>query len=229
MHRILISSFLSTAIAVTVLLPVHSLPKAKLLQPGDFHGDEVKARSGEIWYGVAAQGGSYTLRKTKVKVTLMKDTVGDSDNQKTGKRVSTRMAGRTLFLVRDLGGLTEGPLPGFIAAAPLLQLNKPIKIRAGNLHGQLEVKGIRQDQAVKNYKVVFSTMGRSQTIYEAESQSDQAQQQLLWAGDLNRDGRLDLLIDVTNDYNASIPTLFLSSRSKGKLIKPVAKMVAVGC
>ena len=52
---------------------------------------------------------------------------------------------------------------------------------------------------------------------------------LLWAGDLDRDGKLDLLMDLTNHYNASEYTLFLSFISEGdSLLKKVAKFRKVG-
>jgi hypothetical protein len=54
--------------------------------------------------------------------------------------------------------------------------------------------------------------------------------QLLFAGDLDRDGRLDLLIDTTDHYNVSKPTLFLSSAAyKGVFLRRVSEHVAVGC
>ena len=53
---------------------------------------------------------------------------------------------------------------------------------------------------------------------------------ILWAGDIDRDGRLDLLIDMSNHYNVSAPTLFLSSHAgKGQLVARVASLGLSGC
>lgn len=53
---------------------------------------------------------------------------------------------------------------------------------------------------------------------------------LLWAGDLDGDGKLDFYADVSDHYNSSMPTLFLSSEAKkGKLVKDVAGIRTVGC
>ena len=38
-----------------------------------------------------------------------------------------------------------------------------------------------------------------------------ASPRLLFAGDIDRDGKLDLIVDTTDHYNKSRPTLFLSS------------------
>ena len=52
---------------------------------------------------------------------------------------------------------------------------------------------------------------------------------LLWAGDLDRDGRLDLLLDLSEHYNMSLPTLFLSSAAADSdLVAPVARLVRRG-
>ncbi len=53
---------------------------------------------------------------------------------------------------------------------------------------------------------------------------------LLWAGDLDRDGRLDLLLDLSEHYNMSQPTLFLSSAATvGELVASVVRLVMTGC
>ncbi len=53
---------------------------------------------------------------------------------------------------------------------------------------------------------------------------------LLWAGDIDRDGIPDLLIDTSNHYNISTIALFLSSKAdKGKLYKKVAIFETIGC
>jgi hypothetical protein len=53
---------------------------------------------------------------------------------------------------------------------------------------------------------------------------------LLWAGDIDRDGKLDFLMDIAGHYNASEPALYLSSQaSPGTLVKKVASRKGVGC
>ena len=59
---------------------------------------------------------------------------------------------------------------------------------------------------------------------------DDASPRLIFAGDLNRDGRLDLIFDTTDHYNLSRPTLFLSSAAgKGGVVRAVGTHDAVGC
>ena len=59
---------------------------------------------------------------------------------------------------------------------------------------------------------------------------DDATPRLLFAGDLDRDGRLDLILDTTWHYNVSRPTLFLSTLAReGELVREAAANESVGC
>ena len=52
----------------------------------------------------------------------------------------------------------------------------------------------------------------------------------IWMGDLDGDGKLDLIIDMGNGDEESLPTLFLSSRARnGRLVRAVAQRIAGGC
>ena len=53
---------------------------------------------------------------------------------------------------------------------------------------------------------------------------------LYFAGDLDRDGRLDLVFDTSDHYNLSRPTLLLSSlAADGTLVGEAAQYQSVGC
>jgi hypothetical protein len=59
---------------------------------------------------------------------------------------------------------------------------------------------------------------------------DDASPALLFAGDLDRDGHLDLILDATDHYNVGRPTLYLSSPARdGELVRRVAVNESVGC
>ncbi|NIQ12133.1 MAG: hypothetical protein GWO23_21940 [Gammaproteobacteria bacterium] len=63
-----------------------------------------------------------------------------------------------------------------------------------------------------------------------QSIASEAFPQVLWAGDLDRDGKLDILLDLTDHYNVSAPTLLLSSMAAAnELVQPVAEFRTTGC
>jgi hypothetical protein len=95
------------------------------------------------------------------------------------------------------------------------------------------------EQKPVNCDVVISDGAKSQTIYSAKGYYEKGQFggvgndadiKVIRCGDLNRDGRLDLLIDLTDHYNVSRPTLFISSGTKSNiLLIEVAEHYSVGC
>lgn len=59
---------------------------------------------------------------------------------------------------------------------------------------------------------------------------DDAMTSILWAGDLDRDGYMDFLIDMSSHYNQRLPTLFLSAPSQDdQVVVRVAEHSSVGC
>ena len=69
-----------------------------------------------------------------------------------------------------------------------------------------------------------------QVLYSLQDCGNDPSWRLLWAGDLDRDGKLDLYVSVTQHYNVSERKLFLSSQAdEGQLVKEVADFVTSGC
>ncbi|MDH3869752.1 MAG: hypothetical protein OET08_10295, partial [Desulfuromonadales bacterium] len=78
-------------------------------------------------------------------------------------------------------------------------------------------------QALQNYPIYHPSTSKATIASDASPR-------VLWAGDLDRDGRLDLLLDLTTHYNVSAPTLLLSSMAgKSKLVRPAAIFRTTGC
>jgi hypothetical protein len=62
------------------------------------------------------------------------------------------------------------------------------------------------------------------------TEQDAATWQLLWAGDLDGDGKLDLLFDLSTHSGAGARRLFLSSAArKGEAVREVAVLETTGC
>jgi hypothetical protein len=72
--------------------------------------------------------------------------------------------------------------------------------------------------------------GTEQIPYEWPDGFSDQHCELFWAGDLDGDGRLDLVMNLSGHYNVSETTLFLSStRQQGKLVRKAAVFRIVGC
>lgn len=214
----------------------------ELLLPGDYHGDEISAEDGSTWFAlIQDEHGGARLEPRRVGIESVNDPVLDGDDGATGKRVG---AGQddVLFYLRDLPDAAFGPVATAYAGR-----GDPLSL-AGLDHrfllfersaGRLRLDCTGTD-AARDCALVLSHEGREQVlgrwpadISAGESQlmlGDDAWPHLRWAGDIDRDGRLDLLIDMTDHYNVSAPTLFLSTQAaNGELVRAAAELRSVGC
>ncbi len=71
---------------------------------------------------------------------------------------------------------------------------------------------------------------RSQRVVFLEHVSLDGRPELLWSGDLDRDGQPDFLFDLTHHYNISHLALFLSSQAnEDEIAGFVGELVTTGC
>ena len=190
-----------------------------LLVPGTFHGDEVSASSGEkVW----ALRGDELVEATLV-VETVEDVLLDTEDQKTGKRVSVANGGTPVAMFGGLK-LEAGPVTTRVSVERSLLAGQPVEFTLGARSYRLEGEGDEN-----GYRLTLTEGGRTQTLVVHDSLDDTGPR-LLWAGDLDRDGEADFLIDLTRHYNVSEPTLFLSKEAgEGELVKRVAAFQTMGC
>ncbi|WP_412062814.1 hypothetical protein [Rubrivirga sp. IMCC45206] len=212
-----------------------------------FHGGEVSAQSGERWQGLYPTADGVEVRSFILTVDTVQDPLLDDDEGPfTGVRVTTPFstfwmdedfpADSALALVRRPGApFPDGPVPtAFVGAWP---------IRSGHLSlalgdhrvSLLIVEGpeaiwMPQRQRARPDRVLLLDDGERRLPISAIVGGDDGHPALLWAGDLDGDGRLDLLVDESNHYNLSAPALFLSSAAgPGQFVRRVARHETVGC
>jgi hypothetical protein len=100
--------------------------------------------------------------------------------------------------------------------------------------GLYRLRGVdrrRSDDApARASRLLLENNDRKQVLYEWPSGLLDQHCELIWAGDLDGDGKLDLFMALSDHYNVTEYTLFLSSRgSGGKLVDRVAAFRATGC
>jgi hypothetical protein len=179
-----------------------------ILSTGSFHGDEVPENaSGKTWLGIFRDEKGYYLKKTKVSITKVMDGLLDEEGEMTGIEVSSSEAD-PVFLISGLFPIHEGRIKDPEGSYIIKE--------AGNKDNfQFEVS------AVKKGRKLSQKIGNGQTEIRPD---------LLWAGDIDRDGLPDFLINLSDHENVSDLTLWLSSKAdEDKLIKLVARFMTVGC
>jgi len=231
------------SIVISLVLPSASQTRrAHVIETGQFHGYEIHARSGERWLGLLVMGRRSVLRYSTIKVhKVFDDITDDSPDQKTGKRVSVNSPRQPLLLTSHTNALTPGPV---ITAFKLKEgeysygLDQfPLNLRLG--HRLYVLKVVAPDQNPqpcpsinfpRNARLVLSSGRSQQVLYKLDVCGNDPNWYLVWAGDLDRDGKLDLYVNVTQHYDLSERKLFLSSPARrGKLVREVGSFETGGC
>ncbi|MFN0109125.1 MAG: hypothetical protein ACKVZH_09770 [Blastocatellia bacterium] len=224
-------------LAVPVLTQSSS-PKIELLETGSFHGSEVKARSGERWLGLYVTRRGSSLITSTVKVKSMFDEIVDIEGEMTGKDVSVDRADEPIFLIKNANVLKPGPAmtvyKGGQESLHVLAEKSLVKMKLGETNYQLKVVSRHRSEGKglvpPNAQLVFTDGLAPQTLYRIGSLTADATWYLLWAGDVDGDGKLDLYLSLSDHYNVSEHRLFLSSQAQaGQLLRQVAKFRTTGC
>ena len=219
-----------------------------LQPPGVFHGNEPVARDGERWLALQVDGDAAVLVATALRVRPAFDELLDAPGQQTARAVSSALDDdRVIAFVRG-DGLQPGtieraevaPDTGDAMALPdyaIAWRGRRLRIETRCDATPFEHVGAQAHYACR---IVLDDGARSQVLvamggyYEVGATTlsigDDASPRLRFAGDLDRDGRLDLVFDLTDHYNVSRPVLFLSSQAAaGALLGEAARFEAVGC
>lgn len=232
------SSILSLVTLITILCCGTSaqkrIPSISLITTGEFHGDEITAKSGERWLGLFPTSGGFALLPATLKVETVLDPVVDQNAKvKTGKKVSVIHPRKPLFLLKRADFLRSNAVKTVFAGTENNLVNgESVDLRLDGKSYKLKV--VSDDPTPVNYvvansKLILSSGAKSQVIFSVEAPNDGGWS-LLWAGDLDGDGKLDLYMDLHNNYNSTQRRLFLSSQASRKnLVKEVAEFTSVGC
>lgn len=196
-----------------------------------FHGDEIAAKSGETYLALVCKR-ECVLQPAKIHVSTEFDPVVDAEGEATGKRVSA-VGVDDVFLLRS-----KRLQPGLVPAATprsteLLPVAKAQTITLGAKTYVLHYRcaSAPDPEGFADCALVLSSGGMTQVLaqFDATGNPD-AEQYVNFAGDLDHDGKLDLVANISGHWNEWRPALFLSSAAKsGDLVGRVAELVATGC
>lgn len=214
--------------------------------PGQFHGDEPVARDGERWLALRVDGDAAALVATTLEVRAVRDELLDESDQRSGLEVSSQDDDKVIAYLRGSGlkagvieSATVGSMNPDVAGLPYEITFRAQRYRLASECDKAP-RDAKAEQRQFDCRIVLHADGRTQTLseltgyyeYQAAtmSLSDEGGAVLLFAGDLDQDGKLDLVFDTTDHYNVSRPTLFLSSQAgPGELLREAARYQSVGC
>ncbi len=232
--------FLLVTLALAVQAP--GARPVEMLRTGSFHGDEVPSNAPGRWSALVLDGGGASLRPVRVSVVREYDAIVDENGEQTGKRVQISPHVEATVLLRGLRSLKPGLVATAIGEQNFRQ-GRRIEARLGTrsyhlsfeciphevAEGQsgtceLKVESGPSTQVLFTYQLPFISDGEWHTSGILDTPM------ILWAGDLDGDGRLDVLVNTSDNDNVGEVRLYLSSLADpARLMAEAARFTYVGC
>ena len=210
-----------------------------LLEPGEFHGDEIQTAGGSGWLALVRSGSRVSLDPVVVMVTPVRDHLADGDSGPiSGKRVSVSVSGTDpVLLVRGIpaleaGAVTEAQLDCADCGQPTeFNQHRYFRLRLDGEVYELEAFLPEPGEPFdENSEIRLSHRAAVQVIHRPTRVPDDPNWRVIWAGDLDGDGRLDLYVETSDHYNMGLGRLLLSSAAgPGELVGEVAVFETTGC
>ena len=218
--------------------------------PGQFHAGETIALDGEAWLALRIDMDDAVLLPATMRVAVVEDPLLDAPGERSGRTVSSTPADDAIrMFLRGpalVAGVLEQARVDMTDGDGRYRFERALAFRDARYRlrsectprGGAPVAGQRQfdcmivlrETGTRHEQVLVRMDGYANAPGEHAWLGDDAAPALLFAGDLDRDGELDLLFDTTDHYNVARPALFLSSHAgPGELLREVARHEASGC
>ena len=221
--------------------PTDSIYITKVLTTGEFHNDEIWDNvENEEWFGLFKNEKGFYLSRTKIKTKNVFDPILDKENEKTGWEVSTINQDTCLILIESLSCLSNREVQDFKFVKEYIYPGDTLTFKYLGVDYKLFATGgkekVQEDSEwfeVWNYKLYLTADIKGQkrkSLLVAQPNFDDQMINLIFAGDIDGDGILDLIIDTSRHYNVTSPTIYLSKPAdNGEIVKPIGGHTSVGC
>lgn len=176
----------------------------------------------------------FAWRLATITTRRVSDPVIDAEGEKSGLEVLVS-GGSPVVLLKGIRRLTATKVSSVLHSPEGLALphSDPLELLlAEGATYQLRVADRRANDHApeKPSRLILESGSLKQVLFEWPGGLLDQPCRLIWAGDLDGDGKLDLFLALSDHYNVSEYTLFLSSRrTAGTLVQRVAAFVARGC
>ena len=213
----------------------------KVLTAAVFHEDEVwEGVERENWFGLFKDGQGFYLRATALHAERVEDPLGEEEGKKTGWEIKTAVSDTVVLLMAGGNDFADRRLNVAHLDTNAVYPGDTLTVTFGNREYSLFATGNKEKESpgnqwylISNYKLYLSAVvdgRRVNQLLVAHENFDDQMTYILWAGDVDGDNRLDLIINLARHYNEGRPTLFLSKPAPpGKLLELSGQHRWVGC
>jgi len=205
---------------LSLFLAAHGGPFILLTGEGSPHWVNPSALPKTGWFALFDDGeGPASLRRSRL--VIVKDDRSSDEHLVT---VDSAPKGASI-LFHGVPNLKEGEVtPALwenVGDDGILRPGTAVKLELGKRKYQI---------ALRDGVVTLSGDGHRQELFRMSGPGDEPHFQILWAGDLDGDGRIDLLMTLSDKYSAYPRQLFLSGAAKpGELVHQVAEYDDFSC
>lgn len=231
---------------VSELYPSEEEMPLEALITGVLHDEEAtKEMENTGWFGIFKDRDKYYITPTTVKIDRAFDPIADDNEDDpsgwTGWEVSTVNIDDALILISGDTRLPEGE----IDYDPMLWgivvgVGGDMEFEFKNIVYKLFATGDEApydsnpgETVYKNYRLFIQAKIGDKVktqMLAATPYFDDASFEIMFVGDIDNDGIMDLIIDTHNHYNVYRPTVYLSSfADEEEIMKPVAMHRSMGC
>jgi hypothetical protein len=183
----------------------------------------------EIWFALESEGRERRLRSVKPTASAETPICGLE-----GTHIAAEGIDDGFFLIGGAKSLSEGPVTTTVSSPQFLYPGQTLGVLPGYM---LEVYGTAtwtegggMSTLFLNYSFWIRHQDRRQLLLTRSRQSDSHPPRVVWAGDLDRDGVPDLILDMPDGDVGGHLFLFLSSMATSdQLVSPVASHSFPGC
>jgi hypothetical protein len=217
-----------------------------LMFGNEFSKDELPAKNGETWLALFEENGRMELRPTKIRVTV--DRTSNKQLNGDNFKVTNDRSIEPVFMIRGSKSLKPGRINSLFLGSKWEEIEngkgEPETMSVGyrrefDLHGNVFVLRVTNGLTRSGEKVnvlVLESNNVQQIVTYNEYFKDAFSNynmigDLIWAGDLDRDGRLDIYFSNFGYEKGGFgSTLYLSSKAKkGQLVGIAATFFGGGC
>lgn len=219
-----------------------------LQPPGAFHGNEPVARDGERWLALRVDGDEAALVATTLQVRAVHDEVLDEPGERTGLEVTSALGDAGVAAYLRGSRLRAGRIALAAITSPadalLLDARHEIQFRSRRYRLDTRCDETRveriEGQPQWPCRFVLDDGHNVQTLHALTAYAgwidgrsvptSEAWARIVFAGDLDRDGRLDLVLETDGGDYGSRTVLWLSSQAPdGGLVGEAAVYEVTGC